>query len=61
MHDTDDDQIQGRLFDPHLTGRLLGYIRPYLWPMVAGLVMLVLLSLSTPRPSPPSSRAWPRS
>ena len=47
MNDDPDDQIQGRLFDPHLTGRLLGYIRPYLWPMVVGLVMLILLSLST--------------
>ncbi|RJP75314.1 MAG: ABC transporter ATP-binding protein [Candidatus Zixiibacteriota bacterium] len=40
----DDDEITGRAYDARLMRRLLGYGRPYLWQLLAGIVLLLALS-----------------
>ena len=43
----EEEVAEGRLFDPHLTGRLLRYTKPYLIQMGVGLFVLLLLTLAT--------------
>jgi len=39
-----DNQVSGKLYDPHVVGRLGGYLRPY-WPQVLfGAVLLIILA-----------------
>ena len=39
-----DDQVSGKLYDPHVVGRLSRYLRPYLPHVVVGAVLLIVLS-----------------
>ncbi|MFN0146410.1 MAG: ABC transporter ATP-binding protein, partial [Dehalococcoidia bacterium] len=39
-----DQQVSGKLYDPHVIGRLGRYLRPYLLPVGAGAALLIVLA-----------------
>ncbi|HXF52471.1 MAG TPA: ABC transporter ATP-binding protein [Dehalococcoidia bacterium] len=40
----DEREVLGRIYDTRLLRRLAGYLRPYVWPIAAALVMLLAVS-----------------
>ena len=39
-----DHQVSGKLYDPHVVGRLSRYLRPYVLPVGVGAALLIVLS-----------------